>query len=60
MPDNIRGGLFMVALMVCFAVSDAIIKSLGVFACIPGCGYAGWGSSIAAGFISNALRLEGA
>ena len=56
MPDNIRGGLFMV----CFAVSDAIIKSLGVFACIPDCGYAGWGSSVAAGFISNALRLAGA
>ncbi len=29
MSDNIRGGLFMVASMVCFAVNDAIIKSLG-------------------------------
>ena len=28
MSDNIRGGLFMVASMVCFAVNDAIIKSL--------------------------------
>jgi S-adenosylmethionine uptake transporter len=29
MSDNIRGGLFMVASMVCFAANDAIIKSLG-------------------------------
>ena len=29
MSDNIRGGLFMVASMVCFAINDAIIKSLG-------------------------------
>ena len=28
MSDNIRGGLFMVASMVCFAFNDAIIKSL--------------------------------
>ena len=29
MSDNIRGGLFMVTSMVCFAANDAIIKSLG-------------------------------
>jgi len=29
MSDNIRGGLFMVASMVCFAANDAFIKSLG-------------------------------
>ena len=29
MSDNIRGGLFMVVSMVCFAANDAFIKSLG-------------------------------
>ncbi|MDT2075461.1 MAG: DMT family transporter [Planktomarina sp.] len=29
MSNNIRGGLFMVASMICFAANDAIIKSLG-------------------------------
>ena len=29
MTDNIRGALFMVGSMICFAVNDAIIKSLG-------------------------------
>ncbi|MDT2058261.1 MAG: DMT family transporter [Planktomarina sp.] len=29
MSDNIRGAFFMIASMVCFAVNDAIIKSLG-------------------------------
>ena len=29
MSDNIRGGLFMIASMVCFAANDAFIKSLG-------------------------------
>ena len=29
MTDNIRGALFMVCSMICFAVNDAVIKSLG-------------------------------
>tara|TARA_B100000780_G_scaffold207012_1_gene147393 strand:+ start:2815 stop:3678 length:864 start_codon:yes stop_codon:yes gene_type:complete len=29
MSDNIRGALFMITSMVCFAINDAIIKSLG-------------------------------
>ena len=29
MTDNIRGALFMVGSMICFAVNDAVIKSLG-------------------------------
>jgi len=29
MTDNIRGALFMVCSMICFAVTDAVIKSLG-------------------------------
>ena len=29
MTDNIRGALFMVCSMFCFAVNDAVIKSLG-------------------------------